>query len=110
MHQQRLFVFALAVLFCGLFATPAVAEPLSDKLISKGGILYPRTGDYTQDRYQTPPNVMEFLRPGMLIGVLPDDCTMAQNPRFGKHYACDYGLSLKPVSAYGYPAYEVLDK
>jgi hypothetical protein len=108
---QRLFIRALlAGLLAGLCAAPVVAEPLTDKLISKGGILYPRTGDYTQDRYQTPPNVMEFIRPGMLIGILPDDCTMAQNPQFGKHYACDYGLALKPVSAYGHPAYEVLDK
>lgn len=108
---QRLFIRALITgLLLGLCATTLMAEPLTDKLISKGGILYPSTGDYTQAIYQTPANVKEFLRAGMLIGILPDDCTPAQNPAFGRHYACDYGLALKPVSAYGAPAYQVLEE
>lgn len=85
-----------------------IAAELPDKLISKGGIIYPRTGDFSQERFQTPPNATDLFRPGMLLGVLPDDCVEAAGPE-GAFYRCDYDLALKPDVHNGHPVYRVID-
>jgi len=72
-------------------------------------VLYPQIGDATQDRYQTPPNVKEFFSPGMLIGVLPDDCVAASSGAVGDYYRCDYHLNLKAEGYAGRTVYRVIE-
>jgi hypothetical protein len=64
-------------------------------LISKGGILYPHTGDSTQTIYRLPKEARDILRPGLLLGVLPANCSSASGPE-GDYYICHYGIYLKP--------------
>ena len=75
----------------------------------KGGIVYPITGDSTQGVFRTPPNVKEFLKPGMLIGVLPNDCMAASRGTIGDYYICHHELALKPEEQNGKTVYRVLD-
>ena len=88
---------------------PVKAAELPDFLYSKGGIIYPRTGDSTQEIFRTPPNVKDFLQPGMLIGVLPTDCTFASRGSIGDYYICHHGLALKPEEHEGQKVYRVID-
>ena len=45
-------------------APAAYADELPDFLYSKGGIIYPHTGDSTQEIFRTPPNVKDFIERG----------------------------------------------
>lgn len=90
-------------------STVASAEGLPDFLYSKGGIIYPHTGDSTQEIFRTPPNVKEFIEPGMLIGVLPEDCTPASHGTIGDYYICHYDLYLVPEEHYGKTVYRVIE-
>lgn len=95
---------------CAMAIVPAAsANELPDFLISKGGIIYPRTGDSTQEIFRTPPNVKDFIRPGMLIGVLPEDCTPASRGTIGDFYICHYELYLVPEERYGKTVYRVVE-
>ena len=102
----RVTVFAGLAVLMGV--SVAVAE-LPESLYSKGGIIYPRTGDSTQEIFRTPPNVGEFLQPGMLIGVLPEDCSSAKHGELGSVYRCPYGLLLKAEEKYGATVYRVIE-
>ena len=79
-----------------MLAPPAGAEELPDYLISRGGIIYPKTGDSTQGIFHTPPNITEILKPGMLLGVLPVDCESASRGSIGSYYLCHNDLALQP--------------
>jgi hypothetical protein len=90
-------------------APPVDAAELPDFLYSKGGIIYPHTGDSTQVIFRTPPNVKEFLKPGMLIGVLPEDCLSASRGSIGAYYVCHHELALKPEENDGKTVYRVIE-
>lgn len=84
----------LATLFlCA--ATAAVAADLPDYLKQRGGVIYPVTGDSTQEIFRTPPHITDYLKPGMMIGVLPEDCFPASGPT-GDYFQCHHDLVLKP--------------
>jgi hypothetical protein len=85
----------LAVLMLFASLTSASATELPDYLTQKGGIIYPNTGDSMQDIFNTPPHITDYLKPGMMIGVLPVDCFPASGP-IGNYYQCHHNLVLKP--------------
>jgi len=87
----------------------AIAAELPDYLYSKGGVIYPHTGDSTQEIFHTPPDVRDYLKPGMLIGVLPADCTSASHGKLGNIYICHHDLILKPEEKYGDTVYRVVE-
>jgi hypothetical protein len=92
-----------------LIETFANAAGLPDYLVSKGGVIYLQTGDSMQTIFHTPPNVKEFLLPGMLLGFLPTDCTPASRGTIGNYYVCYHDLALKPEERNGKTVYRVLD-
>lgn len=98
----RLALFSLITLTC--LVTNSSAET---KLILKGGILYPKTGDSTQTRYLITEKAREVLRPGDLVGVLPANCNSASGPE-GDYYICHYGIYLQPYFYGDKLAYAVL--
>jgi len=104
-------MFMITVFGCPItsIAPKAHADGLPDYLYSKGGIIYPHTGDSTQEIFHTPPNVKDFIEPGMLIGVLPEDCTPSSRGRIGDFYICHYDLYLKPEQRYGKTVYRVIE-
>jgi hypothetical protein len=106
--SKRLIIgaFVLTQLFV---ATVAIAEELPEFLYSKGGVIYPRTGDSTQEIFRTPPKVKDYLKPGMLVGVLPNDCKSASRGTIGEYYICDFEFYLKPVESGGETVYRVID-
>jgi hypothetical protein len=65
------------------------------RLITKGGVIYPNTGDSTQVRYRMPKEARKILRPGDLLGVLPSNCNSASGPE-GDYYICAHGIYLQP--------------
>ena len=101
------------IMGAGLFmlglAGPVNAEELPDYLYSKGGIIYPRTGDSTQEIFHTPPNAREIFKPGMLVGVLPQDCRSASRGGLGEVYICHHDLVLKPEEHHGRSVYRVIE-
>ncbi len=105
----KIFMSAVLGLLVISIAPATHAEGLPDFLYSKGGIIYPHTGDSTQEIFHTPPNVKDFIEPGMLIGVLPEDCTPASRGTIGDYYICHYDLSLKPEELYGKTVYRVIE-
>ena len=74
---NKVLIVGVLLLTQPLITTYAVADELPDFLHSKGGVIYPITGDSTQEIFRTPPDVTDYLKPGMLIGVLPNDCKSA---------------------------------
>ena len=52
---------------------------------------------------------MEYLKPGMMIGVLPEDCASASHGDIGDIYICHYELYLKPEEKYGETVYRVIE-
>lgn len=98
----RLTLVSLIALACSVTTTSA-----ETKLILKGGILYPKTGDSTQTRYVMTKKAREVLRPGDLIGVLPANCNSASGPE-GDYYICHYGIYLQPYFYGDRLAYAVL--
>ncbi len=84
-----------AMIFLCASPLAVAAEELPDYLIQKGGVIYPVTGDSTQEIFRTPPNITDILKPGMMIGVLPEDCFPASGP-VGDYYQCHHDLVLKP--------------
>ena len=104
------------VMMLAALGSPFVAMPLAvnaselpDFLYSKGGIIYPHTGDSNQVIFRTPANVKDFLEPGMLIGVLPKDCTSASRGTIGDYFICHYDLALKPEEYEGKTVYRVIE-
>lgn len=92
-------------------AAEGIAEIPDRSMVSKGGVLYPYTGDASQARFQTPPNYKDFIPMGALIGVLPDDCIEVSKGTFGLYYQCDHGLALIPEELQdGRRVYRVIEK
>ncbi|MCK4508079.1 MAG: hypothetical protein KAU27_06050 [Desulfuromonadales bacterium] len=92
-----------------LLTTYVAAEELPDFLYSKGGIIYPHTGDSTQNVFRTPPFATDYLKPGMLIGVLPNDCKSASRGSMRDFYICNHDLALKPEEREGKTVYRVIE-
>ena len=106
---KKIFVIAALGIPVMSIAAATHAGGLPDFLYSKGGIIYPHTGDSTQEIFRTPPNVKDFIEPGMLIGVLPEDCTSASRGTIGDYYICNHDLALKPEEHYGKTVYRVIE-
>jgi hypothetical protein len=107
--DTKLFIVPILAYLVIAMAPAACADGLPDFLYSKGGIIYPHTGDSTQEIFRTPPNVKDFIKPGMLIGVLPEDCISASRGTIGDYYICNYELALKPEERYGKTVYRVIE-
>ena len=99
----------VAVLVLSLSSVSAYVNADELEMQSKGGVLYPITGDSTQDIFHTPPNIKDYLHPGMFLGVLPEDCMSASHGEIGDYYICHYDLALKPTVHGGRAAYEVIE-
>jgi hypothetical protein len=107
MNKVTMLTALLLALF--FFTSNVGASDLPDYLYSKGGIIYPSTGDSTQAIFRTQPEVMEYLKPGMLIGVLPEDCNPSSYGTLGDIYICHYDLILKPEEMNGKTVYRVIE-
>ena len=92
-----------------LTSTFVAADELPDFLQSKGGVIYPITGDSAQKVFRTPPFAKDYLKPGMLIGVLPNDCKSANRGTIGDYYMCHHDLALKPEEQEGKTVYRVIE-
>ena len=88
-------------------AVPAAENP--DYLYLKDSVVYPRTGDSSQEIFHVPANIRDILQPGMLVGVLPEGCTSASKGTIGDYYICFHELFLKPEERHGQTVYRVLD-
>lgn len=103
-------ILAIAVL--GAVAQPAIAiDEIPEKyMYSKGGVLYPHTGDSSQQLFQTPPDARQMFPPGTLVGVLPADCISASQGVIGEYYRCDNNIALKQETlADGRTVYRVIE-
>lgn len=89
--------------------TYVAANELPDFLYSKGGIIYPYTGDSKQVVFRTPSSVKDYLKPGMLVGVLPNDCKAASRGTIGDYYLCNHGLALKLEDMEDKTVYRVIE-
>ena len=111
--KSRTVVGALMVIAAiGTTATHAIAiDEIPDKyMYNKGGVLYPHTGDSSQERFQTPLKARELFPPGTLVGVLPADCVSASKGSVGNYYRCDHDFALKEeVLQDGRTAYRVIE-
>lgn len=86
----------LAVLgLAGSQAVAEIAEIPDQYMYNKGGVLYPHTGDSSQQLFQTPPTARQMFPPDTLIGVLPADCVSASHGAIGEYYRCDHDFAMK---------------
>jgi hypothetical protein len=97
----------LLVLTVSVTSVSAEIRQANPRLVKKGGILYPNTGDSSKVRYQMPKKAREVLRPGDLLGVLPTNCTSASGPE-GDYYICAHGIYLQTYFYGDRLAYAVL--
>ena len=102
-------VIVMTALVLTLVAMTTYVDASDIEMRSKGGVLYPVTGDSTQNIFHTPPNITDYLKPGMYLGVLPEDCKSASHGKIGDYYICNHELYLKPEVHSGRPAYLVID-
>jgi hypothetical protein len=106
---NKVIIVGVLILIQTLITTCVVADDLPDFLYSKGGIIYPRTGDSSQEAFRTPPFAKDYLKPGMLIGVLPNDFKSASRGSIGDYYICHHDLFLKPEEMEGKTVYRVIE-
>ena len=106
---NKAIIIGALILTQTLITTYVVADELPDFLYSKGGIIYPRTGDSTQNIFRTPPFATDYLKPGMLIGVLPNDCKSASRGSIKDYYICNHDLALKPEEREDKTVYRVIE-
>ncbi len=106
---NKVLVVGVLLLTQPLTTTLVAADELPDFLQSKGGVIYPITGDSTQEVFRTPPFATDYLKPGMLIGVLPNDCKSASRGTIGDYYMCHHDLALKPEEQEGKTVYRVIE-
>ena len=83
----------IIVLLISVVSVTAVSAEA--KIYRKGGVIYPHTGDSTQELYRLPQKARDVLQPGDMIGVLPKNCTSASEGGQAK-YVCHHGITLKP--------------
>jgi len=62
-----------------------------------------------QDIFNTPPHITDYLKPGMMLGVLPADCFPASGP-VGDYFQCHHNLVLKPYSHDNQDVYMVIEE
>jgi len=98
----------LATVLLGASLTSAGAADLPDYMEQRGGVIYPVTGDSMQDIFRTPPHITDYLKPGMMIGVLPADCIPASGP-VGDYFQCHHDLVLQPYTHDGQDVYMVIE-
>ena len=104
-------MFLVGITAAMSFAVDGIAEIPDRSMVSKGGVLYPFTGDSSQARFQTPPNYKDFIPMGALIGVLPEDCIQTSKGQAGLYYQCDHGLAMMPeVLQDGRQVYRVIEQ
>ena len=106
---NKVLIVGVLLLAQTLVTAYASAEELPDFLYSKGGVIFPITGDSTQDVFRTPPSATDYLKPGMLIGVLPNDCNSASRGLIGDYYMCHHNLALKLEEKEGKTVYRVIE-
>ena len=106
---NKALIIGALILTQTLITTYVVADELPDFLYSKGGIIYPHTGNSTQSIFRTPPSATDYLKPGMLIGVLPADCKSASRGSIGDYYICHHDLALNPEERGGKTVYRVIE-
>jgi hypothetical protein len=104
----RKFVILAAVLLCAVPTTVGAAD-LPDYLVERGGVIYPNTGDSMQTIFNTPPHITDYLKPGMMLGVLPSDCMPASGP-IGDYFQCHHDLVLKPYTHDNIDVYLVVEE
>ena len=100
------------VTFFSFMASTVIAiEVIPEKrMVSRGGVLYPQTGDSSQELYNTPENARQMFPPGTLVGVLPADCTSASQGAVGNYYRCYHDFALKEeVLSDGRTVYRVIE-
>jgi hypothetical protein len=103
---------AIATATLAFASTQAIAtDEIPDKyMVSKGGVLYPHTGDSSQALFQTPPDARTLFPPGTLVGVLPADCLSVSSGSVGDFYRCDHDFAMKEeVLQDGRTVYRVID-
>jgi hypothetical protein len=121
LRKRKELIMTLSMLTCKMFLSVALLGPLlvitptvaaaelPDYLVSKGGVIYPQTGDSMQVIFHTPRDITDYLKPGMLLGVLPEDCISASHGTIGSYYICHYDLALKPEEYEGKTVYKVIE-
>ncbi len=109
LRMSKVLVMTTLVVTLISMATYVDAAGSDISMESKGGVLYPVTGDSTQDIFHTPPNITDTLRPGMLLGILPADCRSASKGEIGDYYICHHDLALKPEEREGKTVYRVIE-
>ena len=110
--KSDIFRFVLTLLILSFAAGSAIAiEEIPEKrMVSRGGVLYPQTGDSSQELYSTPENARQMFPPGTLVGVLPADCTSASQGAVGNYYRCYHDFALKEeVLPDGRTVYRVIE-
>jgi hypothetical protein len=102
---------ATAILVFVTSPSAAIDEIPEKYMASEGGVLYPRTGDSSQERFQTPPAARKMFPPGTLVGVLPADCIPASHGAVGNYYRCNHDFALREeVLQDGRTVYRVIEK
>lgn len=112
MKHRRAFSFVVGAVVTGFVISQAVAlDEIPDKyMYSKGGVLYPHTGDSSQVLFQTPENARQMFPPGTLIGILPADCISASKGSL-EYFRCDHDFTMKEETLHdGRTVYRVIEK
>lgn len=111
MRNMRIVGALLTLSILGGFGqgVSAIDEIPEKYMYNKGGVLYPHTGDSSQQRFQTPENARQMFPPDTLIGVLPEDCVSASKGSIGNYYRCDHDFALRPENVNGQTVYRVID-
>jgi hypothetical protein len=99
----------MAALMVTASSVIAIEEIPEKRMVNRGGVLYPQTGDSSQELFQTPPNARELFPPGTLVGVLPADCVSASRGSIGDYYRCDHDFALKQEEHDGRTVYRVIE-
>jgi len=100
-----------AITGCALLLWPLYvpAAGLPDYLYLKDGVVYPRTGDSSQEIFHVPADIGDILQPGMLVGALPEGCMSAAKGSIGDYYICPHDQFLQPEERHGKTVYRVLE-
>ena len=109
MHARKLGVILVAGSLVAAAAPALAVDEIPEKRMdSRGGVLYPHTGD-GREIFQTPPNARTLFPPGTLIGVLPGDCVSASKGAIS-YFRCDYDFALEEMALPdGRTVYQVIE-
>ncbi len=101
-------VILATALVCAAIQVLAIDEIPDKRMVSKGGVLYPQTGDSSQEIFKTPENARQMFPPGTLVGVLPADCMSASKGGV-EFFRCDHDFVLKQEEHHGRSVYRVIE-